>query len=128
MMFYWDASNQDERADYIFVFYGLNSGLYDELSKSDIQILVPEPTPGSDPNQPVRGFGRVYFNQQQAAERLGPWTSPEIVLAGNQSGVVQYFDKGMMIWTPDYRPTGGRSIFVLYTDGTFERYADALAG
>ena len=90
--------------------------------------LVPEPTPGPDPNQPVRCFGRVYFNKPQAAERLGPWTSPEIELTGSQPGVVQYFDKGMMIWTPSYQPTGGRSIFVLYNDGTFERYADPSAG
>jgi serine/threonine-protein kinase len=126
--FYWDASNLDERADHIFVFFGLNSGPYKVFSTEEVAALGPEPPPGTDPNQPVRGFGRVYFNQPQAAERLGPWTSPEIVLKEDDPGVVQYFDKGMMIWTPDYRPSGGRSIFVLYNDGTFERYDDAFAG
>ncbi|HMQ34991.1 MAG TPA: hypothetical protein PKD53_30010, partial [Chloroflexaceae bacterium] len=124
-MFYWDNGNRDERADYIFVFFGRDGGTFVELSNPEVSDLGPEPPPGSDPSQPVRGFGTVYFNLPGAGERLGPWTSPEIVLRGNQRGVIQYFEQGLMLWTPSYQPTGRPSIFVLYNDGTFERYDDA---
>lgn len=95
------------------------------LSSAEVSALGPEPTPGPDPNQPVRGFGTVYFNLPGARERLGPWASPEIVLRGDRRGVIQYFEQGLMLWTPAYQPTGDASIFVLYNDGSFERYDDA---
>jgi serine/threonine-protein kinase len=128
MMLYWDDTNRDARADYIFVFYGRERGPFDAFSNEEVQALGPEPTPGPDPNQPVRGFGTVYFNQPQVAEFVGTATGPEIELKGDQQGVIQYFEQGLMFWTPDYRPLGAPSIFVLYNDGTFERYDDPPAG
>lgn len=127
-MYYWDLTNRDIKRDHIFVFYGANGGNYTQLSAQEVADLGPEPTPGSDPNQPVRGFGRVYFHKSGVREQLGLPTTPELELKGSQLGVIQFFDRGLMIWTPDYRPTGGSSIFVLYDTGRFERFRDAFVG
>lgn len=123
-MFWWSDRNDDLSNDHIFVFKGLNDGLYEEFTPDEVAALGPEPTP-DDPNAPRRGFGRVYFYRQDIAEVLGQWTSPEYELSGGQnSAVIQYFELGRMIWTPIENPAGRRSIFVLYNDGTFERYTD----
>ncbi|NCC31253.1 MAG: serine/threonine protein kinase [Chloroflexia bacterium] len=127
-MYYWDLTNRDMKRDHIFVFYGTNGGDYTQLSAQEVADLGPEPTPGTDPNQPVRGFGRVYFHKSGVREQLGLPTTPELELKGSQLGVIQFFDRGLMIWTPDYRPTGGSSIFVLYDSGRFERFRDAFVG
>ncbi|WP_129673927.1 serine/threonine-protein kinase [Candidatus Chloroploca sp. Khr17] len=127
-MYYWDLTNRDMKRDHIFVFYGTNGGNYTQLSAQEVADLGPEPTPGTDPNQPVRGFGRVYFHKSGVREQLGLPTTPELELKGSQLGVIQFFDRGLMIWTPDYRPTGGSSIFVLYDTGRFERFHDSFVG
>jgi tRNA A-37 threonylcarbamoyl transferase component Bud32 len=126
-MFYWDQRNQAPKADYIYVFYDLDDGRYDELSPEDV-AAYPEPERGEDPNQPIRGFGRVYFGHQGASEQLGEWTSPEIELKGQQLAVMQLFEQGMMIYTPRYEPTGKAAIFVLYNTREFERFDDTSGG
>jgi serine/threonine-protein kinase len=127
-MFYWDAKNKTPESDFIYVFYGLDAGEHDVFSPAQVSALEPEPTAGPDPEQPVRGFGRVYFLSPGARERLGLWQSPEIELKGNRRAVIQRFEQGLMIFTPTYQPTGGRSIFVLYNDGSFDRFNDTFAG
>ncbi len=124
-MLYWDLSNRTRWRDYIFVFEGLEQGPYQALSPAAVADLGPAPTPGPDPNQPVRGFGRVYFYRPRVREALGAWTSPEIVLDGETPGVIQFFEQGAMIYTPIYRSVGRASIFVLYNSGRFERYDDS---
>lgn len=123
-MLYWDLSNRTRWRDYIFVFEGLDGGRYQALSPAAVADLGPAPTPGPDPNQPVRGFGRVYFYQPGIRETLGAWLSPEIVLDGSASGVIQFYEQGAMIYTPIYRSAERASIFVLYNSGRFERYDD----
>ncbi|MGQ9925859.1 MAG: protein kinase domain-containing protein [Chloroflexaceae bacterium] len=123
-MLYWDMTNRTRWRDYIFVFEGLEQGPYRALSPAAVADLGPAPTPGPDPNQPVRGFGRVYFYRPGVREALGAWTSPEIVLDGETPGVIQFFEQGTMIYTPIYRSGGSASIFVLYNSGRFERYDD----
>lgn len=123
-MVYWDLTNRTRWRDYIFVFEGLEQGPYQALSPAAVADLGPAPTPGPDPNQPVRGFGRVYFYRPGVREALGAWTSPEIVLDGETPGVLQFFEQGAMIYTPIYRSVGRASIFVLYNSGRFERYDD----
>jgi len=123
-MVYWDLTNRTRWRDYIFVFEGLEQGPYQALSPAAVADLGPAPTPGPDPNQPVRGFGRVYFYRPGVREALGAWTSPEIVLDGETPGVIQFFEQGAMIYTPIYRSVGRASIFVLYNSGRFERYED----
>lgn len=129
MMYYWDRRNSTFNADYIYVFYGADAGEYDALSPKAVSDLGPEPTPGPDPNQPVRGFGTVYFLKPGVRELLGAPTSGEIQLQGaNRLGVMQRFEQGLMLYSPIYQPTSSRSIFVLYNDGRFERFDDTPAG
>ncbi|GAB4442245.1 MAG: hypothetical protein OHK0015_40620 [Chloroflexi bacterium OHK40] len=128
MMFYWDNANRTEKSDHIFVFYGRDEGRYDDLPPQAVADLGDDPTPGPDPNQPLRGFGRVYFFKPGVAEALGAPISPEIELRGNRRGVIQFFDQGMMIFTPLDRQSGGASIFVLYDDGAFQRFDDTFGG
>jgi hypothetical protein len=115
--------------DFIYVFYGANSGAFDELDPDTVAALGPDPTPGPDPDQPRRGFGRVYFFKPGTQESLGPWTSPEIALRSPALGVIQQFQTGLMIYTPVYEPTNGAAIFVLfYDEGTFLRFDDRPVG
>lgn len=124
-MFYWDDVNQPPKNDYIYVFYGRNTGSFDELDPDTVATYGTDPTPGPDPNQPMRGFGRVYFFKPGARELLGAPISPEIALRGVRRGVMQQYQKGMMIYTPFYEPTESAAIFVLfYNEGTFQRFDD----
>jgi serine/threonine-protein kinase len=128
-MFYWDNSNETPNADYIYVLFGLNKGEHEALSPATVSQLGPDPTPGPDPNQPLRGFGRVYFYKPGVSERLGAPESPEIELEGPQrAAVMQQFEYGLMLYTPIYQPTSGKSIFVLYNDGRFDRFDDTFGG
>ena len=70
-------------------------------------------TPG--PDEPVRGFGKLWREQSSLRAALGPALGPE------ESGdvVVQAFDGGLLIWTDE------RVIRALYADGTWESYPDA---
>lgn len=128
-MFWWSDRNRDASNDHIFVFKDLEGGLYEEFPPDDVAALGPEPTPPDDPNGPRRGFGRIYFYRTDISTILGEWTSPEYEFkGGTNSAVIQYFERGRMIWTPISNPTGRKSIYVLYNNGTFERYDDAFAG
>jgi serine/threonine-protein kinase len=127
-MFYWGLNPTGLR-DSVIIFYGLNSGTYGIVSADEVATF-PEPPPNSDPNAPVRGFGRIYFGKAGVADALGTWISPEIELKGKSMGVIQFFDGGTMIYTPIYQQPGAdkQAIFVLYADGAFERYNDPPAG
>lgn len=127
-MFYWDAMNRTRWRDYIFVFEGLDTGAYRAFSPEAVAALGPAPTPGPDSNQPVRGFGRVYFYQAGVSDSLGAWTSPELPLRDPEWGAIQLFEGGIMLYTPIYRSEGHGSIFVLYNTGQFERYDDSPSG
>jgi serine/threonine-protein kinase len=127
-MVYWGLNPTGLR-DTIIIFAGLDSGTY-VIVTADAVAAYPEPPPNSDPNAPVRGFGRVYYGKAGVAQALGAWASPEIELKGGGPGVIQPFDGGTMIYTPIYQQPGAgkQAIFVLYTDGAFERYNDPPAG
>lgn len=127
-MFYWSVSNNTPNADYIYVFYDPDNGEYEAWTPTEVAALGPDPTPGPDPNQPLRGFGRIYANKSSVREALGAPTSPEFELEGARLAVMQRFENALMIFTPFYQPTGGKSIFVLYNDGRFDRFDDSLGG
>ncbi|NTW00274.1 MAG: serine/threonine protein kinase [Oscillochloris sp.] len=126
-MLYWGLNPTGLR-DSIIIFYGLDKGSYVIVS-NDEAASYPEPAQSEDPNSPVRGFGRVYFGKPGVAEAIGSWTSPEIELKDTTLGVIQFFESGIMIYTPIYQQPGSskQAIFVLYADGTFERYNDQPA-
>jgi hypothetical protein len=65
---------------------------------------------------PKRGFGKVWRDNPDFATRLGyALTADEQSFPG---GMAQSFDNGVMLTSP------GRWIYVLYANGTYDRYAD----
>jgi serine/threonine-protein kinase len=125
---YWWGQNGTRYRDTVFVFYGRDGGDYQSYSAEQVAALG-KPARPEDPAAPDRGFGAVYFNVDGVAERLGAWTSPEIALQSAESlGVIQFFDRGVLLYTPAYLPENNASIFVLYAGGGFDRYADPLGG
>ncbi|NNJ08718.1 protein kinase [Chloroflexales bacterium ZM16-3] len=123
-MVYWGL-NPTSLRDTIIVLLGLDGGTYTLVTDTEA-AGYPEPPPSEDPNAPVRGFGRIYFGRPGVASAMGAWKSPEIELKGEDQGVIQLFDGGTMIYTPIYKQpgAGAQAIFVLYADGSFERYND----
>lgn len=76
-------------------------------------------TPSTCLNLPPGGFGSVYSSDPLLAGQLGcPIGSPPITTAPQTA--VQTFERGLMIWV---QATPG-SIYVLKSDGNFERYDD----
>jgi eukaryotic-like serine/threonine-protein kinase len=83
---------------------------------------MPPPTPAVPPSpdlfEPGGGFKLIWGNSEQIREALG-WAIVE--LAEGREGAWQRFNNGIML----YSATGlgrGPTIYVLYEDGTFERY------
>lgn len=64
---------------------------------------------------PPRGFGKVWRDNPDFKTRLGYALTPD---AQTFTGNAQSFEGGTMLWSQ------GRWIYVLYSDGTYERYAD----
>jgi hypothetical protein len=123
-MFYWGLNPTDLR-DTIIIFDGLNSGGFGTVT-ADEAASYPEAPPSDDPNAPIRGFGRVYYGKAGVADALGKWKGPELQLKDSTNAVIQFFKGGTMVYTPIYKQpgAGAQAIFVLYADGTFERYND----
>jgi serine/threonine-protein kinase len=118
-MYWWRSS------DTFYVFYGRDAGSYTIYTRADVDVL-PEPPPPSEPNDPVRGFGRIYYGVPGAQEALGAPITGEQVLSASQGGALQFFERGRMIFTPLYRGEQRKSIFVLYADRSFQRYNDVF--
>jgi serine/threonine-protein kinase len=84
---------------------------------------LPTPAPAEPPTglvAPISGFGLVWGANPAVRDALGWGTQPE---AGPFAGAYQPFSKGVMLFSP----TGlgrGKTIYVLYENGTFERYDD----
>ncbi|NJN18033.1 MAG: hypothetical protein HC822_18050 [Oscillochloris sp.] len=126
MMYWWGLNNTAYR-DTIFILFGRSAGTYAIFPPEEVAAM-PEPPPSDDPTAPKNGFGRIYYNRDSVANQLGRWTSAEIELKNERAGVIQFFDRGLMLYTPDDRPRGEAAIFVLYDDLTFERYIDTFGG
>jgi len=91
----------------------------------DVYPSDPEPTdePPPDRIKPVRGFGRLWQKYSAIRETLGWGTTPETGFVG----VVQRFERGTMLYTPDVNNHAKR-IYVLYNTGTFELFRDTYTG
>lgn len=119
-MYWWEPN------DTIYIFLDVNAGNYRAVGPEEA-ATYPEPTPDPDnPNMPVRGFGRVYYGIPAIGAALGAPLTPEIIL--EPYGVRQGFAQGSMLFTPIYIAQPGidfgKTIFVVYADGTFVRYND----
>ncbi|HVC33684.1 MAG TPA: zf-HC2 domain-containing protein [Chloroflexota bacterium] len=66
------------------------------------------------PGEPVRGFGKVWHETPTLRAAIGNATAPEQPIGGE----IEEFQHGMLVWTAD------RVIYALYSDGTWQQYAD----
>ena len=76
-------------------------------------------TPPEGRYEPVRGFGKVWRDNPQVRAALGWGTTPEEAV----TGAYQAFEQGFMLFS-NRGLLEGKSIYVFYTDNTFERYDD----
>jgi hypothetical protein len=83
-------------------------------------------------NVPVRGFGKVWADHTEVKQGLGCPYSYYYCYGGTCSGeqamvsAVQRFERGSMIWVN--RPTweGTQWVYVLFSDGTYQRFVDTF--
>jgi len=68
------------------------------------------------PGEPVRGFGKVWREQPDLRAALGTAIEAEHGIGA----VVEEFEHGLLVWTAD------RLIYALYSDGSWEQYADTF--
>jgi hypothetical protein len=81
---------------------------------------------------PIRGFGLVWANHAEVKQGLGCPAGYYYCYAGNCSGeqpmvsAIQRFEHGTMIWVN--RPTweGTQWVYVLFEDGTYQRFLDTF--
>jgi hypothetical protein len=107
----------------IFVLIGVDQGIWYRFEQASLSNL-PTPTPAEPPAPglvvPIRGFGLVWAYNEDIRRQIGYGTAPE---AGLLEGAYQRFSGGTML----YSAIGlgrGKSLYVLYNDGTFDRYDD----
>lgn len=107
----------------IYALIGVNSGTWRAFEQSSLPV-GPTPEPPQPPTPglvaPISGFGLVWNTFPEVRDALGWGTAHE---AGPYGGAFQPFENGSMLFSP----TGlerGKTIYVLYKDGTFARYDD----
>jgi serine/threonine-protein kinase len=115
-MFYFNPLEQ------IYVLIGADNGRWRLFEKSSLDAL-PTPTPAAQPPCEGRlkgGFELVWRSYPQIQEALGCALEPE---NGLLEGAYQPFTHGRMLYSHEGLGRG-KTIYVLYADGTFERYDD----
>lgn len=108
---YWRS---DTRQIYAIMDNGRWGVFPDTWNEGDPSPNVGAPAP-SGATEPVRGFGKVWREQSGVRDGLGWGTAPE----RGFDGVIEPFANGAMLWSDK------RIIFVLVSDGTWLRFADA---
>jgi len=98
--------------------------------------VPPTPEPSVSPvicdTVPIRGFGKVWAEHPEVPQGLGCPADYYYCAGGTCSGeqpmvsAVERFEHGTMIWVN--RPTweGSRWVYVLFDDGTYQRFPDAF--
>ncbi|HEY0602528.1 MAG TPA: serine/threonine-protein kinase [Herpetosiphonaceae bacterium] len=106
-----------------WVFNGALSGSW--RKRLDVFDSDPEPTEQAPAGliTPASGFGRLWNKDTAIRQALGWATTPEVGF----TGVLQRFDRGMMLFSPAINEHGKR-IYVLYNNGTFEVFRDTYTG
>jgi serine/threonine-protein kinase len=115
-MFYFSPLEQ------VYVLIGVDSGRWRLFEKRSLDDL-PTPTPAVPPpceDRLTGGFGLVWSSFPQIQEALGCALQPE---DGLLEGAYQPFARGRMLYSRQGLGRG-KTIYVLYADGGFERYDD----
>lgn len=107
---YWRS---DTRQIYVVMNTGRWAAYPDTWNEGDPNPLVGG-TPPAGALEPTRGFGKVWREQSGVRDSLG-WAT---VQERGFNGVVEPFANGTMLWTDQ------RVVFVLFSDGTWLRFAD----
>lgn len=107
----------DTRTVYVFTggagdMYGVWRQFPDTWQEGD---PLPSKTPPAKLYAPVRGFGKIWYNNQSVQLALGWGLEPE----SNTGTVWQQFERGNALWT------GDRIIRFLYSDGLYARFEDS---
>ena len=113
-MFYYDPLRM------IYAIAGVERGTW-RMYEQDRLMTQPTPTPSTPPPgliAPIRGFGLVWSTQTWVRNTLGWGTRYE---NGPFDGMWQPFEHGTMLFSP-VGMGRGRTLYVLFSDGTFERY------
>ena len=115
-MFYYDPLRL------IYALAGGERGTW-RVYEQDRLMSQPTPTPATSPPgliTPVHGFGLVWGTQAWVRNTVGWGTRNE---DGPLDGAAQMFEHGTMLFSP-VGLGRGKMLYVLYDDGTFERYDD----
>lgn len=113
------------------LWYQLNGTVYVLDNESTGRALVYPPNALSGPDsfdgqldatcvELQNDFAVVWNTHREVNTRIGCATSPEV---GPSDGAIQRFEQGTMLFTPAGFGRG-KTIFVLFNNGTFERYDD----
>lgn len=102
---------QDTDQIYVLFNTGTWQAFTDTWNEGDPEI---DPSIVAPPGyyQPKRGFGKVWRDNPAVRAGVGWGTADELGFQGS----IQAFNGGQMLWSPT------RGIFVLYSDGHWERY------
>jgi hypothetical protein len=115
-MYWW--KNQD--TVYVMPEGESPSGRYSVFNKVTAAAL-PDPPTDIDPKMRAEGgFARVYYGVPEVQNAIGVPVTAERAI----SGAYQAFEHGFMIYSPANGTVRGKTIYVLYNDGTFRRYDD----
>jgi len=106
----------DTRTIYVFVggptdTYGVWHQFPDTWQEGD---PLPSKTPPAKLYAPVRGFGKIWYNNEPVQIALG-WALEQ---ESNTGAVWQQYERGNALWTSD------RTIRFLYSDGLYARFDD----
>ncbi len=73
----------------------------------------------ANPDGPIRGFGKIWCDNPEIAEAIGPARGSERGTGDRSSyGVVQFYQGGVMLYSPL-----DREVWVLFNEGTWQRHA-----
>ncbi len=116
-MLWFEANNM------IYVFLENGQRAYRTFSSERQQgpDAPPQDEPPAGLHKPVGGFGTVWSSYTELRGQLGWALAPE----STGDGAFQWFDKGLLVWS---RPGLGKGpmIYTLFTNSTFQRYADTF--
>lgn len=108
----------DTRTVYVFIggssdTYGVWRQFPDTWQEGD---PLPSKTPPAKLYAPIRGFGKVWYNNESVQLALGWALEPE----SNTGAVWQQYERGNALWTAD------RTIRFMYSDGLYARFDDTF--
>jgi hypothetical protein len=112
-----------------YVFIGLNSGTWLFYDGGTVNGMAPQPTEmplpdlGLYPPTGLDGFSLIWSNEPQVRQALG-WPNTPVINVSH--GARQRFEHGSILYSADPLGPGSNGsrpqFYVLYNDGTFERY------